>query len=243
MAIGLFDDTWYVWHIIIVNCIATGNMNIPNPDELDHAHLVGERIRLLMKLRSSGIRDTAVLSAFEQIPRELFVPETFMMQAYEDVALPIALGQTISQPSVVAFMTQALEVTPRSRVLEIGTGSGYQAAILAKLARHVYTIERHAELHAQAKEIFDELQFTNIIARVGDGSKGWKEAAPFDRIMVTAGAEEIPEALLEQLAPNGRMIIPVGSGKQYLRIINKDREGKITEQASLPVRFVPLISN
>lgn len=218
-------------------------MAIPTPDDLENAHLVGERIRLLMKLRTSGIRDTAVLSAFEQIPRELFVPETFMMQAYEDVALPIASGQTISQPSVVANMTQALQVTPRSRVLEIGTGSGYQAAVLSKLARHVYTLERHAELQRQAKAIFDELQLTNIITRLGDGSKGWKEAAPFDRIIVTAGAEEIPAALLEQLAPNGRMVIPVGHAtQQQLLLVTKDAEGNVTEEKGLMVRFVPLVS-
>lgn len=218
-------------------------MAIPTPEDLEHTHLMGERIRLLMKLRTNGIRDTAVLSAFEQIPRELFVPETFKMQAYEDVALPIAKGQTISQPTVVAFMTQMLQVQPRNRVLEIGTGSGYQAAILSKLARHVYTIERHEDLYHQAKAVFEELGFTNIIMRLGDGSKGWKEAAPFDRIMVTAGAEKVPPALIQQLAPGGRMVIPVGdAGEQKLLLITKDEQGNIAQEEALLVRFVPLVS-
>lgn len=217
-------------------------MAIPTPDDLDHAQLVGERIRMLMKLRSSGIRDTMVLSAMEQIPRELFVPETFLMQAYEDVALPIAQGQTISQPSIVAHMTQVLDVTQRSRVLEIGTGSGYQTAILAKLARLVYTIERHEDLSIRAKQVCDELQFSNIITRVGDGTKGWREAAPFDRIIVTAGAQEMPETLYEQLAEGGRMVIPMGDGaRQIIQVITKGATPEITELRAIPVRFVPLI--
>ncbi|MDE3037606.1 MAG: protein-L-isoaspartate(D-aspartate) O-methyltransferase, partial [Pseudomonadota bacterium] len=168
------------------------------------------RIRLLMQLRNSGISDTHVLSAIENVPRERFVEETFTEHAWDDTALPIACSQTISQPTVVAWMTWALAVEPRMRVLEIGTGSGYQTAILSRLTRRVYTIERHRELLAQAETRFKELKLNNIVTKYGDGSKGWKEAAPFERIIVTAAAGEIPAILLEQLTPGGVMVLPVG---------------------------------
>lgn len=205
--------------------------------------MLPNRLRLLMQLRNSGIRSTAVLSAIEQIPRELFVEETFQDHAYDDTALPIAQGQTISQPSVVAAMTQALEIAPRMRVLEIGTGSGYQAAILSKLSRKVYTIERHKELLHLAESRFRELGITNIIAMRGDGSKGWKEAAPFERIMVTAAAASVPDVYLEQLAPGGVMVIPVGESvaDQTLMRLRKSKDGDITSEALMAVRFVPLV--
>ncbi len=201
------------------------------------------RIRLLMKLRTGGISDTAVLAAIESIPREMFVEDAFRDHAYDDTALPIACGQTISQPTVVAWMTAALEVDSRMRVLEIGTGSGYQAAILAKLARRVYTIERHKDLLALAEERFKKLKLTNIVTKRGDGSKGWKEAAPFERIMVTAAAGEIPAVLLEQLSPGGVMVLPVGShaADQILLRLHKGEDGAITTQHLMNVRFVPLV--
>ena len=218
------------------------------PDLFTH-HLMADgmlpnRLRLIMQLRNSGIRDTLVLSAIEGVPRELFVDEPFRDHAYDDTALPIAQGQTISQPSVVAAMTQALEITSRMRVLEIGTGSGYQAAVLSKLARRVYTIERHKELMLQAEGRFRELGLHNIVTRRGDGSKGWREAAPFERILVTAAAESIPECYLEQLAPGGVMIIPVGANvaEQNLLKIVKHKDGSIQQEILMPVRFVPLIS-
>lgn len=199
-------------------------------------------IRLLMKLRKSGISDTRVLSAMEAIPRERFVPETFIDQAYEDTALPIALGQTISQPTIVAWMTWALELGERMRVLEIGTGSGYQAAILAKLCRRVYTIERHKDLLKQAESRFTELGLTNITTQAGDGSKGWKAAAPFDRILVTAAAAEVPAALIEQLSDNGVMIIPVGANVADQILLRVEKvEGRLVTQHLMPVRFVPLV--
>lgn len=204
---------------------------------------VSNRIRLLMKLRTGGISDTQVLAAMENIPREMFVEETFQQHAYDDTALPIAAGQTISQPTVVGWMTSALEVEPRMRVLEIGTGSGYQAAILAKLARRVYTIERHRELLNQAEERFRKLKFTNIVTKCGDGSKGWKEAAPFERIIVTAAAAQVPATLLQQLMPGGVMVIPVGNSvaDQILLRIRKTEEGAIETQHLMNVRFVPLV--
>lgn len=205
--------------------------------------MLPNRLRLLMSLRNSGIMDTAVLSAIEHIPREMFVDDNFRDHAYDDTALPIAQGQTISQPSVVAAMTQALELTPRLRVLEIGTGSGYQAAILSKLARRVYTIERHKELLVLAESRFRELGLHNIITMRGDGSKGWKEAAPFERILVTAAAAEVPQIYIEQLATGGVMVIPVGEtvADQTLLRLRKSKDGEITRETLMSVRFVPLI--
>lgn len=201
------------------------------------------KIRLIMKLRKSGVTDTAVLSAIERIPREVFIPPTFHDQAYEDMALPIGLGQTISQPMVVAMMTQALEVNDRMKVLEIGTGSGYQAAVLAKLCRRLYTIERHKNLLDQAEKRLVELKIRNYTAKHGDGMKGWREQAPFDRIIVTAAArEEPPQPLLEQLAVGGVLVIPLGqdSTSQYVFRFRRDEKGFSYERL-MPVRFVPLL--
>jgi protein-L-isoaspartate(D-aspartate) O-methyltransferase len=200
------------------------------------------KIRLLMELRSQGITDTQVLAAIERIPRERFVPDFFKPQAYENIALPIGSGQTISQPYVVALMTQALDLGERVKVLEIGTGSGYQAAILSRLARRVYTIDRHRALVREAENLFAELRISNITTRVGDGSKGWPEQAPFPRIIVTAAAPTVPETLADQLAPGGILIIPVGregEDQEVLRI-HRDEDG-FTEQHLTPVRFVPLL--
>lgn len=204
---------------------------------------IGDRIRLLMKLRNSGIRDMAVLSAMENIPRELFVEDIFCEHAYDDTALPIACGQTISQPTVVARMTTALNVHPQMRVLEIGTGSGYQAAILAKLARRVYTIERHRDLLAVAEERFAQLRLTNIVSKCGDGTKGWREAAPFERIMVTAAAGDIPAILVDQLVEGGIMVLPIGRSvaDQKLLRITKGDGSKIFTEDLMNVRFVPLV--
>ena len=209
------------------------------PEEVPH------RLRFLMQLRSSGIRDTDVLAAIENTPRELFVEPSFRDHAYDDTALPIACGQTISQPSLVAEMTQALEIKPTMRVLEIGTGSGYQTAILARIARRVYTIERHADLLAQAEARFKQLKLTNIVTKRGDGSKGWKEGAPFDRIIVTAAADTVPQVLTDQLAVGGIMIIPVGSqgGEQILLRVFKEKDGNVSQTPLMGVRFVPLVSN
>lgn len=200
------------------------------------------RIRLIMELRSQGITDTRVLSAIERVPREIFVPASFQDQAYENIALPIELGQTISQPLVVAAMTEALELGPNMKVLEIGTGSGYQASVLSHLCRRVYTIERHRALMEGAEKRFAELKLRNIVTRVGDGTKGWSEAAPFERIIVTAAGRAVPQALLDQLSVGGIMIIPVAvEGRdQELVKIKRTADG-YTQDAFMPVRFVPLI--
>ncbi len=200
-------------------------------------------LRLMMQLRTQGISDTAVLSAFEKIPREDFIETSFMERAYEDTALPIPCGQTISQPSIVALMTQALEVNDRQRVLEIGTGSGYQAAILSKVCRMVYTIERHKELHELAKQRFDSLKLRNIMQQCGDGYQGWSEAAPFERIMLTAAPAEFPQELLAQLSDeNGIMVLPFGREAQVQELlkITKTRQG-VTQEILAQVRFVPLV--
>ena len=201
------------------------------------------KIRLLMELRRGGITDTAVLAALERTPREIFVPEVFQDRAYENAALPIESGQTISQPYVVAFMTEALRVNDRCKVLEIGTGSGYQTAILAQLARRVYTIERHAALLDRSEKLFQKLDLHKVVVKLGDGSKGWPEQAPFDRIMVTAAAPEIPSALVDQLGEDGIMVVPVGGEHEVQCIVRITRTaGEVTEENLLDVRFVPLVS-
>ncbi len=204
--------------------------------------LAARKIRLIMALRRSGVTDTAVLAAVERIPRESFVPEAFHDQAYEDKALPIGQGQTISQPQVVALMTQALDLTPRHKVLEIGTGSGYQSAVLARLSRRVYTIERHRALLAEAERRFAALRIHNITAIAGDGMKGWPAQAPFDRIIVTAAAAGMPETLLAQLAVGGIMVLPLGPERADQELIRVRRlETEITTEKLCDVRFVPLL--
>lgn len=208
--------------------------------------LEANRIRLIMELRGKGITDAKVLGAIERVPREAFVPETFMDQAYEDMALPIGSGQTISQPAVVAFMTQELQIGDRMKILEIGTGSGYQAAVLAKLCRRLYSIERHRELLLEAERKFRELRINNVTAKTGDGTKGWPEQAPFDRIIVTAAAtRDVPQALLDQLAPDGLMIAPMGdtARDQHLYRFRFDADGNPEREKMWPVRFVPLVGD
>jgi protein-L-isoaspartate(D-aspartate) O-methyltransferase len=204
--------------------------------------LAARKIRLIMALRRSGVTDTAVLAAIERIPRESFVPEAFHDQAYEDKALPIGQGQTISQPQVVALMTQALDLTPRHKVLEIGTGSGYQSAVLARLSRRVYTVERHRALLAEAERRFASLRIHNITAITGDGMKGWPAQAPFDRIIVTAAASGMPETLLAQLAIGGIMVLPLGPERADQELMRVRRlESEITTEKLCDVRFVPLL--
>lgn len=200
------------------------------------------KIELIMKLRNQGVRDVRVLEAIERIPRELFVPDKLALDAYVDRAMPIACGQTISQPFIVAFMTDRLKVAKRMKVLEIGTGSGYQTAILALICRRVYTIERYRALLAAAVERFAQLGLSNITTMLGDGLKGWPAQAPFERIMVTAAARTLPQGLLDQLATGGIMIIPVedGTGRQELLRVTKGPKGVETEKL-LDVRFVPLV--
>ena len=200
-------------------------------------------IQLIMELRRQGIADTRVLAALERVPRERFVADQFLKHAYDNIALPITQGQTISQPYVVAYMTEALQVGDRMKVLEIGTGSGYQTAVLSRLCRRVYTIERYRSLLLAAERRLAELGITNVTAKLGDGNKGWPEQAPFDRILVTAAADRGPDTLLEQLSPEGGiMVAPVSVSATEQDVIRYTRQGaEIREERLLPVRFVPLL--
>ena len=209
----------------------------PVPEEPDAA----ARAKMVeTQIAARGVRNPRVLAAMRDVPRHLFVDDSQRSRAYDDGPLPIGGRQTISQPYIVALMSELLDLTPDERVLEIGTGSGYQSAVLARLAGHVYSIEIIPELARQSAERLKRLGFTNITVREGDGYRGWPEHAPFDGIIVTAAPERIPQPLLDQLAPNGRMVIPVGGFFQELKVFKKDANGKITEQDIIPVRFVPM---
>ncbi len=209
------------------------------------SHETFEKARKRMveeQIAARGVEDERVLQAMRRVPRHLFVPEEYLEWAYSDSPLPIGQGQTISQPYIVALMTALLEIPPEGgRVLEVGTGSGYQAAILAHLAEEVYTIERHAALAAQARERLRALGLHNVFVRVGDGSLGWPEHAPYDGIIVTAAAPEIPPALQEQVRPGGHIVIPVGGrGGQTLERWTR-RGATFQREAITPVAFVPLL--
>ena len=193
------------------------------------------------QIRARGVRDPRVLAAMDKVPRHLFVPGRLRPRAYDDEPLPIGEGQTISQPYIVAYMTEALGLRGGERVLEVGTGSGYQTAVLAEIVREVWTVEIIESLSLKARSVLDSLGYANIHYRVGDGSGGWPESAPFDAVMVTAGAPAVPKRLEDQLAPGGRMIIPVGAGFQELYLITRGRR-EFRRKKLLPVRFVPLVS-
>jgi protein-L-isoaspartate(D-aspartate) O-methyltransferase len=211
----------------------------PVPETLDAESL---RARLVLGLRAGGVTDPKVLSAIEQTPRDLFVPDLFQERAWEDSALPIACGQTISQPLIVGLMTQALKLEGRSRVLEIGTGSGYQTAVLARIARYVYTVERYRTLMGEAESRLKALDIGNVIMRFGDGGEGWPDQAPFDRILVTAAAPGEPTELLAQLKPSGVLVAPIGKGpvQNLVRYVG-DGHGAFRKDVLGEVRFVPLL--
>ncbi len=200
-------------------------------------------LRLIEELRRAGIVDERVLAAMGNVPRDQFVPAAFLDHAWDNVALPIGQGQTISQPLVVALMTMALELTDRHKVLEIGTGSGYQTAVLAPLCRRVFTIERHQALHQESNKRFAALRLGNVTTRYGDGTKGWPEPAPFDRILLTAAAAKLPATLPDMLAPGGVLVAPVGEekGQQMLVRMRRTDTGFETEELGA-VRFVPLVA-
>ena len=198
--------------------------------------------RLILKLRRGGVTDARVLAAIEKLPRSIFLANPFKDRWDENIALPIGYHQTVSQPLVVGLMTQALEVTDRHKVLEIGTGSGYQAAVLAPLCRRLYTIERHQILLKDAEKRFEELKLTNITAVCGDGAAGWPEQAPFERILVAAAAPDVPPVLFDQLAVGGTMIVPIGldGDDQHLTKVIKTEDGAEIEDLG-PTRFVPFV--
>jgi len=198
---------------------------------------------MVQHIRAQGVTDSATLAAMRAVPRHEFVPAAYRDRAYGDHPLPIGHGQTISQPYIVAYMTDMLNVDAGSKVLEVGTGSGYQAAVLAELGCRVFTMEIFSALASSARQRLGRLGYDGVEVRHGDGHEGWPEAAPFEAVIVTAAAGYIPPALVEQLAPGGRMVIPVGSvyGVQNLILVQKDREGEVSTRNLLPVRFVPML--
>jgi protein-L-isoaspartate(D-aspartate) O-methyltransferase len=203
------------------------------------------RMELVELLRNEGIRDEDVLEAIGEVPRERFVPESVRSQAYGNYPLPIGHGQTISQPYIVALMSELLDVESGDRVLEIGTGSGYQAAVLAALGCEVYSVEIIGALAESARDVLEELGYADVHVLHGDGYRGWPEHAPFDAVIVTAAPEEVPDALVDQLATGGRMVIPVGPvwGYQYLDVLEKGADGGIERRRTIPVRFVPMVKD
>lgn len=202
-----------------------------------------EKAQLIMTLRGMGIVDADVLSAIEQVPREMFIARALQAHAYENASLPIAMDQTISQPYIVAIMSAALQLTGRERVLEIGTGSGYQAAILSFLCRRVYSIERLRPLLVDADNRLREIRVTNVTTRLGDGARGWPEAAPFDRIILTCAPPVIPDMLLNQLKIGGIMVAPVGRDRNQQLVTIRRSEAGFEEATLLPVKFVPLVED
>lgn len=205
-------------------------------------NLAVARKRMVAELERRGITDQRVIGAMLELPRHLFVEEAMAAQAYSDTSLPIGEKQTISQPYIVAKMTQMLELSGRERVLELGTGSGYQAAVLATLADRVYTVERIRPLAMKARKVLDGLRLLNVNLRIGDGTDGWPEEAPFDAILVTAGSPQIPQCLIDQLAPGGRLVIPVGDRvDQQLVLVKKNLDGSVERQEADGCRFVRLI--
>ena len=232
---------------MLIYCVVASAACLPEPAEQTRATVLAQtddaasaRRRMVdRQLRPRGIADPRVLAALEAVPRHRFVPSSLEPRAYDDGPLPIGYDQTISQPYVVAYMTEALALPDNAKVLEIGTGSGYQAAILGEIARDVFTIEIVPELATRARALLAELGYANIEVRTGDGYRGWPDEAPFDAIIVTAAPDHIPPALVEQLALGARLVIPVGRLRQEMTIVTKAADGAVTE-TTLPVRFVPM---
>jgi protein-L-isoaspartate(D-aspartate) O-methyltransferase len=214
--------------------VSIQNVNYPK-DEFQT-----QRLQMIEKqIRARGIKNKAVLKAMSKVPRHLFVDRSFADLAYQDHPLPLAHNQTISQPYIVAYMTEAAEIAPKDKVLEIGTGSGYQAAVLGELAKEVYTIEIIPQLAKSARKTLSQLGYRNVHVKTGNGYEGWAEYAPYNKIIVTAAPEDIPEALVQQLAINGKMVIPVGSLEQEMMVITKTPNG-LRKEKTIPVRFVPM---
>jgi protein-L-isoaspartate(D-aspartate) O-methyltransferase len=226
--------------LVSIGCDSQGK-GAPNVQSTPTDGDAGRRARMVeTQIVSRGVRDPRVLDAMRKVPRHLFVAPEERPHAHEDHPLPIGGSQTISQPYIVALMTELLALPPKARVLEIGTGSGYQSAVLSEIAQEVYSIEILPDLARSASAKLKELGYNNVTVRAGDGYRGWPEHAPFDGIIVTAAPEKIPEPLVEQLAPGGRMVIPVGGFFQELKVFTREPDGSVSEKAIIPVRFVPM---
>ncbi len=225
-----------LWLLLLAPACAPG----AGLSEADYARLRERMVKEQIEAR--GVKDARVLAAMRKVPRHEFVPARVRPRAYEDYPLPIGEGQTISQPYIVALMTELLHLKGDEKVLEIGTGSGYQAAVLSVLAKEVYTIEIVEPLARRAERALKRLGYRNVSVRCGDGFKGWPERAPFDAVIVTCAPERTPPPLIEQLKPGGRLVIPVGPewGSQWLKVLTKRADGRVTEERVIPVRFVPM---
>jgi protein-L-isoaspartate(D-aspartate) O-methyltransferase len=234
-----FPQNFLNWCLIFTAGILIINCADSQPQTDSFKELRENMVRTQIKAR--GVTDAKVLEAMGKVKRHLFVSESHIDHAYGDFPLPIGYGQTISQPYIVAFMTEVLELDKNSKVLEIGTGSGYQAAVLAEICDSVYSIEIVEELGIRARKIFDKLGYTNIKTKIGDGYEGWLERSPFDAIIVTCAPTHIPEPLKEQLAEGGRMIIPVGERYVQELVLLTKQKGKLKQKSVLPVRFVPMV--
>ncbi|HEU4929140.1 MAG TPA: protein-L-isoaspartate(D-aspartate) O-methyltransferase, partial [Candidatus Krumholzibacteria bacterium] len=219
-------------------CACAGSLALAQTEQ----EMTEQRDRMVdRQIEKRGIENPRVLQALRDVKRHLFVPPEDVTSAYEDHPLPIGHGQTISQPYIVALMTEAIDPQPTDRVLEIGTGSGYQAAVLSRLVEHVYTIEIVEALGNAAKERLERLGYKNVTVKIGDGYKGWPEHAPFDKIVVTAAPPQIPPALIDQLAAGGRMVVPVGTTFQELLLVEKAKDGEVSKRVITGVRFVPMV--
>jgi protein-L-isoaspartate(D-aspartate) O-methyltransferase len=235
-----FGLAWLLLVVSASTCRAAERSGPGGPQRPDASGPIEARRTMVDdQIEARGIRDPRVLGAMRTVPRDRFVPADVVSIAYADQPLPIGHGQTISQPYIVAYMSEALRITDQMKVLEVGTGSGYQAAILGELAREVYTIELIPELAARARETLASLGYANVHVRTGDGYLGWPDQAPFDAIMVTAAPDHVPQPLVDQLAVGGRLVIPVGDFDQEIRILTRTPAG-IQESRTIPVRFVPL---
>jgi protein-L-isoaspartate(D-aspartate) O-methyltransferase len=236
----------FVWIIALVACDSRQAIGEDPRGPCDPKQHAAKRKKMVQEqIRARGVEDRTVLEALEKVPRHCFVPPTYVDEAYDDHPLPIGLGQTISQPYIVALMTELLRLKASDRVLEVGTGSGYQSAVLATLVKEVYTVEIYPALAREAAVRLRSLEYPNLVVRHGDGYFGWEAHAPYDAIMVTAASSEIPPPLLRQLKPGGRMCIPVGGiyQVQQLTLVAKDSQGSIKTRGMLPVRFVPLLGD
>ena len=231
---------YIIW--IITLCVVLFKFSCTTQEKVTDEYYRQRKLMVEYQLVARGIKDSLVLAAMEKVERHKFVQNEYLSYAYEDQPIPIGEGQTISQPYIVAYMTEVLELDSTKKVLEIGTGSGYQAAVIAEICKEVYSVELIESLSSHAKEVVEKLGYRNIFFKVGDGYKGWEEHSPFDAIIVTCSPSKIPEPLTKQLAENGKLVIPVGTDYIQELVLVEKKNGELTQQKVLPVRFVPMLN-